>query len=296
MIKDELFLTTLGTNVALEAIDSVLDRRGEGTAWTEISVMGNGLPDFEIRRKNMYYSKSDIAARSIQDLYQMLDLIANNPFKKINLMNITLDIKIVKEDNVALVKKAKILNEAVKPGDTLKLEVTLQPYRSAPFVRELSIELPENIKAGMSNIVISGSYMGQGSQPNMQQNTEVGDYEVKETQLSGYKSFSEMINDYLERPQNNDLVIQVYPGYGRAAVPAVEQKKLDDQDKKETESGPTSSAVEGTNQSKVEERVLPEIKKTITTNYILEGNLNLNIEVEGSNSKEQGSKETIPSD
>jgi hypothetical protein len=54
--------------------------------------------------------------------------------------------------------------------------------------------------------------------------------------------------------------------------------------------------VEGTNQSKVEERVLPEIKKTITTNYILEGNLNLNIEVEGSNSKEQGSKETIPSD
>ena len=288
IIKDELFLTTLGTNVALQAVDSVLDRRGEGTAWTKITVMGNGLPDFEIKRENMYYSKSDIAARSIQDLYQILDMIAANPFKKVNIMNITLDIAVARKDNIALVKEAKILNEEVRPGDTLDIEVTLQPYRSHSFVKKISLKLPEDIKPGMSNISIRGGYMGQMNQPPdyQQQDTGKGEYEVKETQINGYKSFSEMINSYLKQPKNNELIIQVFPGYGGAAVPAMAEGE------KDKKKNPTDQSVKGNQTHKnINDKEPPEIKKALHTNYILEGNLSLNIKIKEKNDKQEEKKD-----
>ena len=294
IIKDELFLTSLGTNIALQAVDGVLDRRGKGTAWTKISVMGNGLPDYEIKKKNMYYSKSDIAARSIQDLYQVLDLIAINPFKKVNIMNISLDIEIARKDNVALIKEAKLLNEKVKPGDTLNIEVTIQPYRRESFVEKIKVELPEDVKPGMSSISISGGYLGQVNQPAeyQQQDISSGDYEVKETQISGYKNFSEMVNSYLKQPQNNDLIVQVYPGYGSAAVPAVAEKEPDQNE--ETEPAPNNNSPEGEEAEKLdtsdEEGPPPEIKKTINFEYILEGSLNLNVEIEKDDNQNQDKK------
>ena len=101
-------MTSLTTNVLLQAIDSALDRIGKGTANVKLKITGKGLPNLGLERENVFYSRSDIAATALYEVYQLLFNIINyNPFKKVELIDVNWKLESGGRDNVALIRKQR---------------------------------------------------------------------------------------------------------------------------------------------------------------------------------------------
>ncbi|ACL70521.1 SpoIVB peptidase S55 domain-containing protein [Halothermothrix orenii] len=289
LIKEERLLTTLTTNIALQAVDNTLDRIGKGTARVKVKIIGSGLPDLEIEKNNIFYSREDIASLALTDLYRLLDLITLNPFKKVNIMSIQLDIEVSNNDNVALVQEARVLNKEVKPGDVLRLEVTLHPYRGQSFTRNISVKIPEDIQPGRTSIAIDGGFtraQTYGPTPGGEQENEA---ELNQAQVNGYKDFKSMLEDFMKQPDNNELIIEGYPGYPVAQMP--EDEKPESGEGKESGSPEEELPAQGDKGDKDEEESnQPSIKKTVKTDYVLEGSLTLDINIVDKNNRPDADK------
>lgn len=285
LVKDEDLLSSLVTNVSLQVVDSTLDRIGKGTARVKMKITGNGLPDLSIERENIFYSRHDIAALALTELYQLMDIITFNPFKKINLIDIQLNIEVEEQDSVALVQEARVLNEKVKPGDQLEIEVTIHPYRQEPVNQKYYLQLPEDIEPGMATLVIDGGFTWESYQDFSEEEVNP-DQEMKQAISSGYKDFNSILDDFLKKPQNNDLIIQVYPSYPAPDMGAPPEEVVNDgenieqsqQKPVEPQSTETGEADQKTDDQQLE--VKQEIKETFKTEYVLEGSLTLDINIE----------------
>jgi len=284
IINDEFLFNNLANSAALQAVDSALDRIGPGSAQSTLKIMGRGLPQLHVESTNMYYSQTDIGSMALYDFSQLLDLITTNPFKKINLIDIRLELDFEKTDSVALVQEAKVLNEEIYPGDELKVEVKLHKYRDGTETKEVSLKLPDDIEPGLATLFVDGGYTGETVRPeaNGQMQENGG---LNEAEISGYKDFESMLEDYLDSPDNNDLILQLYPAYGGGEYM---------ESSPEAPSGEAPPEGDGTDKN-ISEKQMPqeqtknppqempeveeEIKQRYATDYVLEGSLNLDIEV-----------------
>lgn len=273
IINDEKLLGELGSSIILQTIDSSLDRIGYGTSLVSIKIMGSNLPDGKVVRKNMYYSNNDIAVSTLSDYYRMMDLITRNPFKEINIFDIEVDIETTKTHDVALIQEAEVLNEDIYPGSELKLNVVFRPYRSESISREVSIDIPKDINTGRATLAISGGDLGL---PNQREPEDDSSNDVNQTVIEGYKTFDQMLTDYVEAPMNNELVLQIYPSFISRNQINTGPDNLEE-DKPEEPEQETPENEEAIPPEKPEEK--PEIKKEIYTDYVLEGTLTLDFEV-----------------
>ena len=298
IVNDEFLLTSLANSAALQAVDSSLDRIGPGTARSKLKIMAKGLPDLQVTSTNMYYSQNDIGSMALYDFYQLLNLIARNPFEEINLIDIRLELDFKKTDSVALIQEAKVLNEEIYPGDEVEVEVTLHPYRNDVFTRNVSIKLPNDVETGMATLFIDGGYTGETVRPE-DAGTQTQSAALNEAEVAGHKSFESMLNEYMERPDNNDLIVQVYPAYSgpqytesSSSPPEYEGEEKPVQDEKREDNMQKEKAEkEEKDRSSSEE----EIKETFSTDHVLEGSLNLEIEIKGKESVES-SEDEIPAE
>lgn len=210
IINDEYLFNSLANSTALQAVDSALDRIGPGSARSNVRIMGRGLPKLHVESTNMYYSQNDIGSMSLYDFSQLLDLITTNPFKEVNLIDIRLELNFEKTDSVALVQEAKVLNETIYPGDELNVEVTLHKYRDGTETKELSLKLPDDVEPGLATLFVDGGYTGETVRAESNGPTQ-SDGGLNEAEIAGYKNFESMLEDYLDSPDNNDLILQLYP-------------------------------------------------------------------------------------
>jgi hypothetical protein len=207
-----------------------------------------------------------------------LDLILTNPFKEINLIDIRLELDFQKKDSVALIQEAKVLNEEIYPGDELEVEVILHRYRNGTETKTLTMKVPEDVEPGIATLFIDGGYTGETMRPENTAPTQ-SQGGLNEAEISGHKSFESILNAYLESPDNNDLILQLYPSY---AAPVYQESSAEapvkNSDKKKQ--GEESKEQDPDNKSNQD---LPaaenEIKETFATEYVLEGSLNLDLEI-----------------
>ena len=281
IVNDEELLTTLPATISLQALDSGLDRIGPGTAETKISVMANELEEVYLSRENMYYSQSDIAARSLSDLQQLMQIINQNPFKDAGLFDIEFEVNVTEEDNVALIQEAEINedDQEINPGDELDISVMLRPYRQEKMEMQYSLELPEDINPGPASLSITGG---------PEQRYQVETAEELEDSLSdsveGYTELEPMLADFLELPRNNDLVLEVYPGYpGIRHWEEEEPDEAEEVEDPETEERPEPEEPEEDVEEEPEEMPPEEAEERIReveeTDYVLEGSLYIDFTV-----------------
>ncbi|MEJ6951263.1 SpoIVB peptidase S55 domain-containing protein [Natronospora cellulosivora (SeqCode)] len=295
LVRDEDLLTSLITNISLQTIDSTLDRIGRGTANVNYKITAKGLPDFGIERSNVFYSRHDIAAVALYEVYRIINIITSNPFQEVNFIDIQLDIEIENEDRVALIQEAKVLNEIINPGDTVDIELTLLPYRSEPFSKMVSIELPDDVNTGIATLLIDGGLTGESYQ--MIPDQIAGQDETNRAIIEGYKDLDSIIEDFLERPKNNDLILKLYPGYSMPVYnyPTEETEELEEdenqeniQDEEELEIDKQDEdyiyAEDDSNNISEDIEALSkdssDIRKVVSTDYVLEGSLIMDINIE----------------
>ena len=228
-----------------------------------------------MEREDVYYSRNDIAATALSDFYQLLNILTSNPFQKINFIDLKLEVEVDQVNNVALVKEAVVLNKTIQPGDQLELEVTIQPYRQKPLLQKVTIDLPEDIESGMATIAIDGGFTGKTYQKAPKE--KIGEeIEVNQAIVEGYTDFDSILEDFLNLPKSNELIIQIFPSY---PVEGVNAEEGEGEQPNEENMEPEQEAREMGKESETEEEE-PEIKKVIETEYVLEGNLVLDINIE----------------
>lgn len=279
IINDEYLFSSLSNSAALQAVDSALDRIGPGSAEAKVKIMGRGLPELQIESSNMYYSQSDIGSMALNDFSQILDLILTNPFKEINLIDIRLELDFQQEDSVALIQEAKVLNEEIHPGDQLEVEVTLHRYRNGTETKKLSMKIPEDAEPGIATLFIDGGYTGETVRPEdtAPMQSQGG---LNEAEISGHKSFESILNAYLDSPDNNDLILQLYPSY--AAPVYQESSETPPNAAEEEQDQLDESEQKNSDENRELNQDLPEveeIKERFATEYVLEGTLNLDLEI-----------------
>ncbi len=285
IINDEYLFSSLSNSAALQAVDSALDRIGPGSAVSNLKIMGRGLPELQVESSNMYYSQNDIGSMALSDFSQLLDLILTNPFKEVNLIDIRLELDFNRSDSVALIQEAKVLNEEIYPGDELEVEVTLHRYRNGTETKIINMKVPEDVEPGIATLFIDGGYTGETMRPEdtapMQNQSQGG---LNEAEISGHKSLESMLNDYLDSPDNNDLILQLYPSY---AAPIYQESSeqppgqnpagsREEKNKKNNEQNEIEQTQE---ESKEAGNLEEEIKERYSTEYVLEGSLNLDLEI-----------------
>ncbi|RCW60937.1 SpoIVB peptidase S55 domain-containing protein [Halanaerobium sp. ST460_2HS_T2] len=287
IINDEYFFSSLANSAALQAVDSALDRIGPGSAESRVKIMGRGLPQLQIESSNMYYSQNDIGSMALYDFSQLLDLILTNPFEEINLIDIRLELNFNQSDSVALIQEAKVLNDKIYPGDEIEVEVTLHRYRNGTEKKNLTIKVPEDVEPGIATLFIDGGYTGEAMRPEdtTQMQSSGG---LNEAEVSGHKSFESMLNSYLDSPDNNDVILQLYPSYA-APVYQESSEVAPGQKKDSGAEGETAVQAAEKNAGEVDQldNIDEEIKERYSTDYVLEGSLNLDLEILDPSSREE---------
>lgn len=293
IINDEDLLTSLVPTIALQSIDTGLDRIGSGLARTKIEIIGNNLPDLTIERENIFYSRDDIASRSLSELQELIRIINQNSFKEVNLIDINFSVDVEDTVEVALIEKLEIQNEdKIYPGDELDIKVALRPYRQESFELEFTLSLPEDMEPGPTSMsVMSGdgfSYYNSG-------NNDFENYQQElNTSAVGFASFEEQLEDFLDRPKNSDLVLEVYPGYPAAPALAPEEEAEVEPGTEEPDTEDGENERPGTDNSETPKTVPVEqtqedpLREVIETDYVLEGNLYLDFMIENPDQSSDG--------
>ncbi len=288
IIDDEDLLMSLPGLISLETLDSTLDRIGRGTAETTVRVMANELQEVVLRRDNMFYSQQDIAARSLEDLQVIMDIISNNPFQDAGLFDIEYSVTVREEDQVALLQEAEIKEEEaeIKPGDELDISIMLRPYRQEKKELEYTIELPDDINPGPASLSLSGGptrdYGPVG--------TDEFDDEDLSASVEGFTDLEPMLLEFVELPQYNDLVMEVYPGY--PGIPHWEEEE-EVEEEPDPEERPDPDEDEEPEEEPEPEEITPEevdeeerIREVESTDYVLEGELHIDFTISDDNSRE----------
>ncbi len=235
-VKEPQLVGNLTLSVVLEAIDRSLKRIGPGTVRLDYTMTGDGLPK-ELSRTDTFFSTQDVAILPSLQLAVLTDALANNPFKKVNLTGLEVEMGITEDINYGRVFSLKSGDLTYQAGDSIVYQVRINNYRNDMTTETGILPLPQGLKPGGYILVAYG-----GPQP-----SEIAPTKDIET-LEDYISYIEDINSYeylsveLLKPLGEQLVSmsggysyqsvkktdERYPNqviYGRQAVPIVVEER-----------------------------------------------------------------------
>lgn len=189
----------------LNAIGSVAPP-SEGTTRSTLEVTARGLPP--VRRENLFVTggrstafeqlfADPFAQLPMGELLQVLDTLENNPFGPIPVERIEVDVEITQSRRSATIERVYADRKRVKPGETVRVGVVIQPYHGEKETRELTLLVPKNIPAGRIQIGVAG---GQSARRTL---SWLG------LQRPPARTVPQLLADIVERERNNDLVVEM---------------------------------------------------------------------------------------
>ncbi|MCR4401194.1 MAG: hypothetical protein NUW12_00190 [Firmicutes bacterium] len=283
IVRDEMLSTDLAAAVVLSCLDATVDRIGRGTSSVRFQVEGKGLPR-PIVRENMFYSPSDISAASISEVADAIATIIDNEFAEVEVTGVKADFEVEEARRTARIHYAETAAKVAKPGDTIEVKVRLLPFRGVAETKVIEVKIPERTPPGTLCLTVRGGGVAPGE--------EEGDTGTtgKPSQPTVAESLENLVQEFMSKERNCDIVVEFYPGEASAdedAVPA------DERSAQAEASGGLSLWREmgqdlprGDDKSPREPGGIPGaedtglVKATLTTGYVIEGETTVEIEVE----------------
>lgn len=141
-------------------LDSLEFYFNDHTMNVETTIALKEHPDLKTRElvyKNIYSSSSSpgIAARQTAML-PMLQL-SSNPYTKVQIEKISFDVKVEDKRRTARVQSLQVDKLRYRPGDTVEVEITLQPYLEAPIVQTGTITIPKDVPDGLVTLLATNA-------------------------------------------------------------------------------------------------------------------------------------------
>ena len=202
---DESFIVSLATSGALSALDRSLDRLGRGTARVVFRIEGEGMPK-PLVRDNLYYSEADIAALSLLEFMEAVSLVVRNRFSPVELTRIQLTAQVEEARWTAHIERAAPDRREVRPGETVRIEVQLRPYRSEPVREVIALTVPEDAAPGYVTVEVRGG--GWGLRPPIEAEEDIVD--DPEEVIGIVDDLERLIDEFVRRERNNEIVAEFY--------------------------------------------------------------------------------------
>ncbi len=196
--------------------DAAIDRAGGGSTkvtWTISGTRRNGAP-FTVRRSDRFADISDVASDPSYDLAITLDALLNNPYENVRVTAVDFTAS-VRES----VRRLRVVSTSVsvnggafrnvgqlkvRPGDSLRVRTTLQPYQSAKKVVVLSaLKVPAGTSGAFGTLGIAGGGLAGGDGSSADCLFQEGGCTGKE----GMTSVKQLLADITSRPGNDALEV-----------------------------------------------------------------------------------------
>ena len=103
----------------------------------------------ELVYKNIYSSSGSPGFGVMQTLMLPLFQLSINPYTKVQVENVTLDLKIEDKRRTARLQSLRMDKLRYRPGDTVEVEMILQPYLETPIVQTGTITIPKDAPDGL---------------------------------------------------------------------------------------------------------------------------------------------------
>jgi len=206
VVHDDRLLVELAVAGALSALDRSLDRLGPGTSRVVFQIRGEGMPR-PLVRDNMWYSASDVAAVSLLEFLEAVDLVVNNRFTPVTISRIQVVAEVEEHRWTARIEEATPSSTEVIPGESVRVTVRLRPFRGEAMTEELILTVPKDASPGPVTVVVRGGGWGEESALDEDQE-DVDDSE--ELLGENVQDFDRLIEEFVRRERNNEVVVEFY--------------------------------------------------------------------------------------
>ncbi len=137
-------------------VDSLEFYSSDHTLNLDATITLKAHPDLKTRElvyKNTYSSSSSPSFGIMQTIMLPLLQLGSNPYTKVQVENITLDLKIGDKRRTARIQSLRMDKLRYRPGDTVEVEIVLQPYLEAPITQTGTITIPKDAPEGLVTLL-----------------------------------------------------------------------------------------------------------------------------------------------
>ncbi len=265
MAYDEAFVPVLTQAIAYAALGRTVDNMGESTVKVDFAIRTDAAEDGVFERTNLFYAAADTGQIAFAELVQALALISGDMKSEAGLYDIKVNISSEAERRTATLVSATPDKPRVKPGETVKFKVTLQPYRSNTVTVEVPFTVPKMQRDGAMHLDVHGGGLVSLEKLLAAAQSEMGVVTPDSPEQS--KTAKERLHDLGEMDANHEIVIE--PGAG----PVLSEKEQ----KKEIEAAIRWQEELQASGQKAEPDKPPKAKKA--TDYVIDNVIHTAIEV-----------------
>ncbi len=193
--------------VAMEALTRLRPYPGVGMAVVRTTVKPEGLEPVE--RRNLFFSEADVTSAALEDLNALVALLQANRFGPVLPERISMDVTLLDARQTAEIERAFTDRSVFRPGDAIRVQVQLRPFRQEPVVRTLEVRVPENALDGRAVLVVQGGGSGLGRSAAGPSGTQAAPPSGTLEDLRNAVSLRQMLQRFRELDTNDSLVARL---------------------------------------------------------------------------------------
>ena len=197
---------TLAATSLYNMLNKTLDRSGSGTATISYTITPKGKEHKPLTRTNMFYSADSISEKAVDEFYNVIDVLMNNRFINYEIADITVETEVTQDKKTAKLIDASASSTVVSPGDTIVVDVTLEPFRGEKVVKQIFFKVPEDQAIGKYTLEVRGG--GEIPLPYVLEKQKYNLTDEILRRLKIHKDFNELYDEIQKTDTNNQIVVE----------------------------------------------------------------------------------------
>ena len=264
---DEDYLPQLAAGLAYAALSKTSDTLGESTATLGFKVRTNAVPSGTFERKNMFYNTTDVGQVAVSELMQAVGTVCADATKEADIIDVQVDATIQGGRQTATLVSAVPEKTTVRPGETVNIKTTIQPYRKDKETLTIPYTVPKAQRDGLLNLDVRGGGMIPVSPLLLLQQTTGIALQSEDEKAQTTEAKLKSLGD---AGRNNEIIIA--PGAAAQPLTEKEQQRVLRETKEAAE---RAAAEEREHPKKIEflkddKKAQPEGQAKLETNYIID--------------------------
>ena len=207
VIEDSEMTPTLAATSLYNMLNKTLDRSGAGTATISYTITPRGKEHKPLTRTNMFYSSDSISEKAVDEFYNVIDVLMNNRFINYEISDISVETEVTQDKKTAKLIDASASSTIVSPGDTIVVDVTLEPFRGEKVVKQIFFKVPENQAIGKYTLEVRGG--GEIPLPYVLEKQKYNLTDEILRRLKVHKDFDELYDEIQKTDTNNQIVVEI---------------------------------------------------------------------------------------
>lgn len=276
VIESSNMTPSLASTSLYTFLNKTLDRSGAGTATISYTITPRNTGIVPFTRKNMFYSADSISIKSVDEFYNVIDVLMNNRFIDYDISDITIHVDVMEDKKTAKIVDATASPVIVSPGDTISVNVKLYPFRGTPFTKEVLYTVPKDQPLGDAVLEVRGGGVVPLPYVFEKQKYNLTDEIIR--RLKTYKDFNEFYKELLTTDSNQQIVVEILDsGVSMVDSEGTSSKKTAKIDGVESNKLPGTITKKG-NKDNLHKDTKEE-RTYVNTDYIIQGDGQFNIQV-----------------